>query len=328
MSTVPIVFETDTVPRAPVEALFGRDLVSIADFTSAELRTILHRAHALKREQRARRPHRLLEGRTLAMIFEKPSLRTRCTFETGMTQLGGHAIDLAQNHMQMGTRESVPDVARNLERWVDVIMARVYSHQTVIDLAANSAVPVINGLSDFCHPCQVMADLQTIEEHRGRLTSLKIAYVGDGNNVTNSLIFAAGVLGLDLHIGAPHGYQPTGPVLARAREMALHSDGEIVVHDDPVAAVDGADVIYTDSWVSMGQEAESAARMNVFPPYQVNAALLAHASAEAIVMHCLPAHRGLEITDEVIDGPHSVVFDQSENRLHAQKAILTLLLGV
>ena len=328
MSTLPVVFETDTVTRAPAESLFGRDLVSIADYTSAELRTILQRAHALKREQRARRPHRLLEGRTLAMIFEKPSLRTRCTFETGMTQLGGHAIDLAQHHMQMGTRESVPDVARNLERWVDVIMARVYSHQTVIDLAANSTVPVINGLSDFCHPCQIMADLQTIEEHRGRLTTLKIAYVGDGNNVTNSLIFAAGVLGLDLHVGTPHGYQPTVQVLERARQLALQSDGEIVVHDDPLAAVDGADVIYTDSWVSMGQEGESAERMKVFPPYQVNSELLSHARPDAIVMHCLPAHRGLEITDEVMDGSHSVVFDQSENRLHAQKAILTLLLGV
>ena len=165
MSMLPVVFETDTVTRAPAESLFGRDLVSIADYTSAELRTILQRAHALKREQRARRSHRLLEGRTLAMIFEKPSLRTRCTFETGMTQLGGHAIDLAQHHMQMGTRESVPDVARNLERWVDVIMARVYSHQTVIDLSANSTIPVINGLSDFCHPCQIMADLLTVIEH-------------------------------------------------------------------------------------------------------------------------------------------------------------------
>ena len=328
MSTLPVVFETDTVTRAPAAALFGRDLVSIADYTGAELRTILQRSHALKREQRARRPHRLLEGRTLAMIFEKPSLRTRCTFETGMTQLGGHAIDLAQNHLQMGTRESVPDVARNLERWVDVIMARVFSHQTVIDLAGNSTVPVINGLSDFCHPCQIMADLQTIEEHRGRLTSLKIAYVGDANNVTNSLMYAAGVLGLDLHVGAPQGYQPTVQVLERARELALQNDGEIVVHDDPKAAVDGADVIYTDAWVSMGQEGEAVERMKVFPPYQVNAALLAHARADAIVMHCLPAHRGLEITDEVMDGPHSVVFDQSENRLHAQKAILTLLLGV
>ena len=321
-------FESARLSRAPAADLRGRDLISIADFTAAELRTILHRAHSLKAERIAGVPHRLLEGKTLAMIFEKPSLRTRCTFETGMTQFGGHAIDLAQNHMQMGTRESVPDVARNLDRWVDVIMARVFAHQTVVDLAAYARVPVINGLSDHSHPCQILADLQTIEEHRGRLTTLKVAYVGDGNNVTTSLIYAAGILGMDLHVGAPAGYQPTADVLDRARAQATGSDGEIVVHADPVAAVDGADVIYTDAWVSMGQEAESAERMRIFPPFQVNGALLAHAQPDAIVMHCLPAHRGLEITDEVMDGPQSVVFDQAENRLHAQKAILALLLGV
>ncbi len=320
-------FESARVPHAPAEALRGRDVLSIADFSAAELRTILRRAHALKLERRSGVPHRILEGRTLAMIFEKPSLRTRCTFETGMTQFGGHAIDLAQEHMQMGTRESVPDVARNLDRWVDVIMARVYSHRTVVELAAHAKVPVINGLSDFSHPCQILADLQTIEERLGRLTSLKIAYVGDGNNVTNSLIFAAGVLGLDLHVGAPEGFQPDAAVLGRARALASRSDGEIVVHTNPADAVDMADVVYTDSWVSMGQEGESGSRLKVFPPYQVNAALMARARPEAIVMHCLPAHRGLEITDEVMDGPQSVVFDQAENRLHAQKALLALVLG-
>lgn len=320
-------FESAQLERAPEIYLCGRDVISIADFTAPELRTILQRGHALKAERRAGVRHRLLEGKTLAMIFEKPSLRTRCTFETGMTQFGGHAIDLAQNHMQMGTRESVPDVARNLDRWVDVIMARVFSHQTVIDLATYARVPVINGLSDHSHPCQILADLQTIEERRGRLTTLKVAYVGDGNNVTTSLMYAAGVLGMDLHVGAPEGYQPSAPVLEHAREMALKSDGEIVVHADPVAAVEGADVIYTDAWVSMGQEAETAERMRIFPPFQVNAALLGHAQPDAIVMHCLPAHRGLEITDDVMDGSQSVVFDQAENRLHAQKAILALVLG-
>lgn len=320
--------ESARLERAPSSGFRQRDFISIADFTAPELRTILQRAHALKAERRAGVSHRLLEGKTLAMIFEKPSLRTRCTFETGMTQFGGHAIDLAQNHMQMGTRESVPDVARNLDRWVDVIMARVFAHQTIVDLASYASVPVINGLSDHSHPCQILADLLTIEEHRGRLTTLKVAYVGDGNNVTTSLIYAAGVLGMDLHVGAPEGYQPPATVLDHARELALKSDGEIVVHADPVAAVEGADVIYTDSWVSMGQEAESAERMRVFPPYQINSALLAHARPDAIVMHCLPAHRGLEITDDVMDGPQSVVFDQAENRLHAQKAILALLLGV
>lgn len=321
-------FESARLGRAPASDLQGRDVISIADFTAPELRTILQRAHALKVERRAGIAHRLLEGKTLAMIFEKPSLRTRCTFETGMTQFGGHAIDLAQNHMQMGTRESVPDVARNLDRWVDVIMARVFAHQTVIDLATHARVPVINGLSDHSHPCQILADLQTIEEHRGRLTTLKVAYVGDGNNVTTSLVYAAGLLGMDLHVGAPYGYQPMASVLDHARELAQQSDGEIVVHADPVSAVEGADVVYTDSWVSMGQEAETAARMQVFPPFQINSALLARAKPDAIVMHCLPAHRGLEITDEVMDGPQSVVFDQAENRLHAQKAILALILGV
>jgi ornithine carbamoyltransferase len=320
-------FESARLGRAPAIDLCSRDVISIADFTAPELRTILQRAHALKAERRAGIAHRLLEGRTLAMIFEKPSLRTRCTFETGMTQFGGHAIDLAQSHMQMGTRESLPDIARNLDRWVDVIMARVFSHQTVIDLAAHARVPVINGLSDHSHPCQILADLQTIEEQRGRLTTLKVAYVGDGNNVTTSLIYAAGILGMDLHVGAPEGYQPSRHTVARARELALRSDGEIVVHADPNGAVDGADVIYTDAWVSMGQEAESAERMQIFPPYQVNRALLARARPDAIVMHCLPAHRGLEITDEVMDGPQSVVFDQAENRLHAQKAVLALILG-
>ena len=320
-------FESARLERAPAGDLRHRDVISIADFTAPELRTVLQRAHSLKADRHVGIAHRILEGKTLAMIFEKPSLRTRCTFETGMTQFGGHAIDLAQNHMQMGTRESVPDVARNLDRWVDVIMARVFSHQTVIDLAAHARVPVINGLSDHSHPCQILADLQTIEEKRGRLTTIKVAYVGDGNNVTTSLIYAAGVLGMDLHIGAPEGYQPPTGVLAHARELALASDGDIVVHVDPAAAVDGADVVYTDAWVSMGQEAESAERMRVFPPYQVNAGLLAHARPDAIVMHCLPAHRGLEITDDVMDGPQSVVFDQAENRLHAQKSILALILG-
>lgn len=320
-------YESARLERAPASALRGRDLISIADLEAPEVRTILQAAHRLKRVRHEGIPHRVLEGRTLAMIFEKPSLRTRCTFETGMTQLGGHAIDLAQHHMQMGTRESVPDVARNLERWVDVIMARVFDHQTVIDLAAHAGIPVINGLSDHSHPCQILADLQTIEERLGRLTSLKIAYVGDGNNVTNSLMYAAGVLGLSLHVGAPAGHQPGADILDHARTMASRSGGEITVHADPNAAVADAHVIYTDAWVSMGQEAESAERMRIFPPYQVNASLVARARPDVLVMHCLPAHRGLEITDEVMDGPHSVVFDQAENRLHAQKAVLTLVLG-
>jgi ornithine carbamoyltransferase len=298
----------------------------LADWSAAELRAVLDRAHELKALQRRREPHRWLEGRTLAMIFEKPSLRTRCTFETGMTQLGGHAIDLATEHMQMGVRESVPDVARNLDRWVDAIMARVFVHSTLVTLAEYARVPVINGLSDLCHPCQILADLQTVEEHKGRgqLGGLKISYIGDGFNIAHSLMFAAGVLGLDLHIATPNGYAPRGDVVDQARALASGSDASIQIYEDPRAAAEGADVVYTDSWVSMGQEAEKEERLRVFPPFQINTALLQGARKDAIVMHCLPAHRGEEITDEVMDGPQSVVFDQAENRLHAQKAVLAL----
>jgi len=315
------------VAPAPAESLKGRDLLTLAEYSAAELRTILDRAHELKSLQQRRQPHRWLEGRTLAMLFEKPSLRTRCTFETGMTQLGGHAIDLASEHLQMGTRESVPDIARNLERWVDAIMARVFLHSTVETLAEYARVPVINGLSDLAHPCQILADLLTIEEHKGRLQGLKISYIGDGFNVAHSLLFAAGVLGLELHVATPPDYEPSEVVVAQAREAGRHTGASIHVYHDPRAAAEKADVIYTDSWVSMGQEAERARRLAVFPPYQVNAQLLALAQKDAIVMHCLPAHRGEEITDDVMDGPQSVVFDQAENRLHAQKALLTLLIG-
>jgi ornithine carbamoyltransferase len=305
-------------------------VLSLAEFSGPELRTILDRAHELKALQRRRQPHRWLEGRTLAMLFEKPSLRTRCTFETGMTQLGGHAIDLAAEHMQMGTRESVPDVARNLERWVDAIMARVFLHSTVVTLAEYARIPVINGLSDFSHPCQILADLQTIEERKGTLRGLKISYVGDGFNIANSLLFAAGALGLELHVATPPDYEPSEEALAQARRTARAGRGtgaKLEVYHDPRAAAEGADVIYTDSWISMGQEAERAERLRVFPPYQVNGALLGLARRDVMVMHCLPAHRGEEITDEVMDGPHSAVFDQAENRLHAQKALLTLAIA-
>ncbi len=320
----PAAFPVTAAPSA--ESLEGRDVLTLADFTGAELRAILDRAHQLKDLQRRREPHRWLEGRTLAMIFEKPSLRTRCTFETGMTQLGGHAIDLASEHMQMGSRESVPDVARNLERWVDAIMARVYLHATVVTLAQHASVPVINGLSDYSHPCQIMADLMTVEEWKGSLQGLKISYVGDGFNIANSLLFAAGALGLELHIATPPDYEPREDVVTRARRAARQTGARIEVYHDPRAAADGAEVIYTDSWISMGQESERADRLRVFPPYQVNGALVSLARPEVMVMHCLPAHRGEEITDEVMDGRHSAVFDQAENRLHTQKAILTLVM--
>jgi ornithine carbamoyltransferase len=309
--------------------LVGRDLLNLSDFTAQELRLILDRAHHLKELQKRREPHRWLEGRTLAMIFEKPSLRTRCTFEAGMTQLGGHAIDLLSEHMQMGVRETVPDVARNLDRWVDAIMARVFLHSTLETLAEYASVPVVNGLSDLSHPCQILADLQTMEEHKGRgqLGGLKVSYIGDGFNIAHSLLDAAGALGLELHVATPRGYAPREDIVAAARERGKQTDAAIHVYTDPREAASDADVIYTDSWTSMGQEAERAERLKVFPPYQVNRGLAGLARRDVIVMHCLPAHRGEEITDEVMDGPNSVVFDQAENRLHAQKAILSLLVG-
>jgi ornithine carbamoyltransferase len=245
-----------------------------------------------------------------------------------MTQLGGHAIDLLNEHMQMGVRETVPDVARNLDRWVDAIMARVYKHETLDQLAEYAKVPVINGLSDLSHPCQILADLQTMEEHKGhgQLGGLKIAYIGDGFNITHSLIEVAAVLGLELHVATPKGYAPREDVVAAARKRGEGTDCAIEVYEDPRMAARDADVIYTDSWISMGQEEEEAVRLKVFPPYQINSALTGLARKDVIVMHCLPAHRGQEITDEVMDGPNSVVFDQAENRLHAQKAVLSLLI--
>jgi len=261
------------------------------------------------------------------MIFQKPSLRTRISFEMGMLQLGGQALYLSPNEIQLGVRESVPDVARVLSRYVDGIMARVFAHRHIEELAAHATVPVINGLSDYSHPCQALADLFTIHERRGELAGLKLAYVGDGNNVAHSLLFAATKVGMDIALATPRGYEPDAGVVEKARRFAAGSGSRVTLTDDPTAAVQGADIIYTDVWTSMGQEAERERRLAVFPPYQVNAALIAQAKPDVLVMHCLPAHRGEEITDEVIDGPHSIVFDQAENRLHAQKAILALLMG-
>ena len=313
----------------PVDtSLRGLDLLTVADLTDRQLLNVLTLARWFKAAQRAGQPHRFMAGRSLAMIFEKASLRTRCTFEVSMTQLGGHAIDLASEHERLGVRETVPDIARNLERWVDVIMARVHGHDTVTTLAEYASIPVINGLSDLTHPCQAVGDLMTIYEHRGHLRGLQLAFVGDGFNVANSLLFAAGTLGLQLFVATPAGYEPQRDVVERARALGAQTGAEITLGNDPREAVAHADVIYTDAWVSMGQEEEVARRLQVFPPFQVNTELLAVAAPDALVMHCLPAHRGQEVTDEVLDGPQSVVFDQAENRLHAQKAILVSLAGV
>jgi len=305
-----------------------RHLLSLADLSSEEIWQILNLAQELKEEwlQGGNRP--LLRGKTLGMLFQKPSLRTRVSFEMGMIHLGGQAIYLSPNEVQLGKRESVADVARVLSRYVDGIMARVFAHAHLEELAAYSRVPVINGLSDYNHPCQVLADLLTILEKKGRLKGVRLAYVGDGNNVATSLLFGGTKMGMVVAVATPPGYEITKEVENLATTFAQESGGRIELTYEPLEAVAGADVIYTDVWTSMGQEAEMEERLRVFPPYQVNAALVAASGKEdVIVMHCLPAHRGQEITDEVADGPHSVLFDQAENRLHAQKAVLALLLG-
>ena len=302
-----------------------KDFLSLADWPAEELRGMLARAHELKRLHRAGEATQTLRGRTLAMYFEKPSLRTHVTFEAGMTQLGGHAILLRPEQVGIGTRESPADVARNLSRWVHGILARTYDHALVEALAAAADIPVVNGLTDLLHPCQAMADMQTISE-RVDLEKATIAYVGDGNNVANSLLEAIAVLGGELRLATPESHQPALAVRKRAAELARRSGARISWTPDPVEAVRGAQFVYTDVWTSMGQEHESEQRRALFEPYQLNARLLRHAP-EAWVLHCLPAHRGEEITDEVLDGPRSIVLDQAENRLHAQKAILERLLA-
>ena len=297
-----------------------RSFLSLADWSADELLSMLARARELRRMWHAgERPQTLL-GRTLAMYFEKPSLRTHVTFESGMTQLGGHAILLRPEQVGIGTRESAADVARNLSRWVDGIMARTFSHALVEQLAAEASIPVINGLTDLLHPCQAMADLQTVSE-KMEPKDARIAYVGDGNNVANSLLLIAAVLGLELRVATPRSHRPAQRVVKQAHELARRSGARLELGEDPAEAVRGAHFVYTDTWTSMGQEAEAVQRRRIFASYQVNEALLAHAP-DAWVMHCLPAHRGEEITSEVLDGERSLVYEQAENRLHAQKAVL------
>jgi len=304
-----------------------KDLLSLADLSAEEIWHILNVAQELKEEWQAGGNQPILMGKTLGMIFQKPSLRTRVSFEVAMLQLGGEALYLSPDEIQLGKRESVPDVARVLSRYVDCIMARVFAHKDVTTLAAYSRVPVINGLSDYSHPCQALADFFTILEKKGMLRGLKLAWVGDGNNVLTSLLFGATKLGMDIAAATPPGYEPAREVQELAFRFAKESGSTVEIGHDPQAAVNNADIIYTDVWTSMGQEAEKEQRLKVFPPYQVNAALVARAKPDVIVMHCLPAHRGEEITDEVADGPHSVLFDQAENRLHAQKGLLAVLLA-
>jgi ornithine carbamoyltransferase len=296
------------------------NFLSIKDFSPEEIRYLLDLAHEIKTHPSAHTG--ALKGKTLAMIFEKPSLRTRVSFDVGIQQLGGFSLYLSNAEINLGKRESVYDVAKNLERMVQAIMIRTYAHDIVERMAEYTNIPIINGLTDYSHPCQAMADFLTMQELKGDVAGLKIAFIGDGNNVCHSLMFAGAQLGAHVWVATPAGYEPKPEAVEWALKRGTQTGGTCTLTHDPVEAASGAKVVYTDAWASMGQEAEREERQKVFFPYQVNCDLFGHAKYDAAFMHCLPAHRGEEVTDEVIDSPHSVVYQQAENRLHAQKAIL------
>lgn len=305
-------------------AFKGRDFISLHDFSQQELLYMLQVATELKAEQKAGIAHPILAGKTLGMIFTKSSTRTRVSFEVGMYKLGGHALFLSGRDIQLGRGETIADTARVLSRMVDGIMIRTFSHQEVLELAEHATIPVINGLTDLLHPTQVLADLLTIQEHKGGIKGLKLAYIGDGNNMAHSLMLGGAKVGMHIVIASPQGYKPLPEIVAKAKEQAAKYGSFIEVVDDPLEAARGADVLYTDVWASMGQEEEAELRKAAFKGYQINSEVMRLAHPQAIVLHCLPAHRDEEITNEVLEGPQSVVFDEAENRLHAQKAILAL----
>jgi ornithine carbamoyltransferase len=322
--TVPVQQDPDVLAAAA--RLAGEDLCSIADLSCAEVRAILKLGRDVKQNPQAYR--RALDAKQMVLMFEKASLRTRLSFEAGINTMGGNAIFVDQTNSPLGERETIADVARNLERWVDVIVLRTYAHDTITEMANNCRVPVINALSDFEHPCQALADFMTLEEHcGGSVKGINFTYVGDGNNVCHSLMLVGAQLGANVTIATPRGYSPDFEIVTKAREIAETNGCEIRLLQDPQAAAEGSDAIYTDVCVSMGMEHESTKRQPIFRPFQINEALMQKAKPEAMFMHCLPARRGEEVTDAVIDSPQSIVFDQAENRLHAQKAILLLLLG-
>ena len=304
-----------------------KDLISLHDLTSEEIKNLLELGLKLKKEQKNGIPHPILKGKTLGMIFTKSSTRTRVSFEVGMTQLGGYPLFLSSNDIQLGRGETIHDTAKVLERYLDGIMIRTYAHSDVVELADEASIPVINALTDLLHPCQVLADLMTTYEHNGKLEGLKFAYIGDGNNMAHSIMYGCAKAGLNCAIATPDKYQCDGEVVANAKEDFKKSGKSLIITQDPVEAIKNADVVYTDTWVSMGQESEKAEKVKVFGDYQVNEKLFAHADSDAIFMHCLPAYRGFEVTSEIIDGPHSVIFDEAENRLHAQKAVMATLMG-
>jgi len=302
----------------------SKDLISLNLLTIDEIKLIIEETDIMKKGPRNTD---YLKGKTLAMIFEKSSTRTRVSFETGIYQLGGMGMFFSPKDLQMGRGETIHDTAKVLSRYVDGIMARTFSYQTILDLAQYATVPVINGLTDYDHPCQILADLFTIYEKKGVLTGLNLTYIGDGNNVLHSLIQGCVKVGMNITYASPSGYTPLPKVVTEALEVAKQTGSKISHISDPKEAVKGADIVYTDVWVSMGKEDENTKRIADLMPYQLNSELIKHAKIDVLIMHCLPAHRGEEITDEVIDGPNSIIFDQAENRLHAQKAIMKLLMS-
>lgn len=301
-----------------------KDFLMVSDFTKNEIMETFDIAIDMKKNRQ--KYSKALEGQALALIFEKPSLRTRTSFDIGIQQLGGYSLYLSPAEISLGKRESVYDVSKNLERMVQGIMIRTFAHSIAADMARYSKIPIINGLTDYTHPCQAMADYLTVYEHKGKLEGLKMSYVGDGNNVAHSLMIAGAVLGVNVSIGAPQGFEPNLNAYRWSVELAEKTGAKIEVTSDPREAVKNADAVYTDKWASMGQEAEEEMRKKIFAPYQVNAELMSHANSGALFMHCLPAGRGKEVTDEVIDADYSVVFDEAENRLHAQKAVMYQLM--
>ncbi|WP_257984306.1 ornithine carbamoyltransferase [Neobacillus cucumis] len=304
------------------------NFLQLADYSTDQILYLLNEAVELKKLQKQGKPHSFLSGKVLGMIFEKSSTRTRVSFEVGMLQLGGHAIFLSSKDIQLGRGESISDTAKVLSRYIDGIMIRTFSHESVEELASHATVPVINGLTDLQHPTQVLADLLTILEHKGKLAGLKLCYIGDGNNnMAHSLMEGAAKVGMDISIASPSGYMPNEEITKRAAQAGMETGSTVTITTDPYEAIKNADVVVTDVWTSMGQEEETAIRLKAFQGFQVNEELCSHANKDFIFLHCLPAHRGEEVTSEIIDGPHSVVFDEAENRLHAQKAILKLLLS-
>ncbi|WP_322923949.1 ornithine carbamoyltransferase [Paenibacillus campi] len=319
----------DTIQTGKLELSHfkGKDFIELSDFTAEEIQFLIELAIELKRKQKAGEVYRPLEGKTVGLIFEKSSTRTRVSFEVGTYQLGGHALFLSKNDIQMGRGETIADTAQVMSRYLDGIMIRTFGHENVTELAKYADIPVINGLSDLGHPCQVLADFQTIVEHKGKLKGLKLAYVGDGNNMAHSLMIGGARVGLDVYVASPEGYEPDAEVLKQCQQLAQASGATIKVVRDAKEAVANADVIYTDVWASMGFEEEQKVREQAFADYQVNEQLVSHAKPDYIFLHCLPAHRGEEVSAGVIDGDNSVIFDEAENRLHAQKAIMAALIG-